>query len=376
MNSAAKILWFIQEMPHIAEKTWKYMTYADYFLSLLGADEPVIDFTMASRTMLFSLEKETWMGEILEAMGLDSRNLSRPVLPGSAAGVLRKDLATEWGLIEPVTLVTGGHDQVCAALGAGVTGENIAVDSHGTAEVISAAFKRIHTEDLMFDSFYPCYCYAKKGMYFTFSLNHTGGILLKWYRDNFCAPELREAEAAGLGAYTVMEKKCSGEPSPVFVLPHFNGSGTPFCDLHSRGAFIGLSLSTSRHDITRGIMDSLTYEMKINLEQLRMSGVGIHELRAVGGGAKSPFWLQIKADITGCPVSTLRIREAACLGAALLGFSGAGFSTLDEAVEQVVRVERIFEPNPAMSAVYEEKFCIYRKIYGTLKEINALMGAP
>jgi xylulokinase len=372
MNSAAKILWFMEEMPRVAEKTWKYMTYADYMLSLLGANEPVIDYTMASRTMLFSPESRTWIGEILDSIDLEQAKLSRPAASGSAAGFLGRALMEEWGLTAPVSLITGGHDQTCAALGAGVIGENIAVDSHGTAEVISVAFNRMHTEDLMFDSFYPCYCHAKEGMYFTFSLNHTGGILLRWYRDNFCMEETGEAE--GGNVYRLMEEKCPREPSSVFVLPHFNGSGTPYCDLRSRGAFLGLSLSTGRHDITRGIMDSLTYELKINLEQLRMSGIGIHELRAVGGSANSPFWLQIKADITGCTVSTLRIREAACLGAALLGFSGIGFSTLDEAVKRTVQVDRTFIPNPNMSPIYEEKFFIYRKIYGALREINTLIG--
>jgi sugar (pentulose or hexulose) kinase len=226
----------------------------------------------------------------------------------------------------------------------------------------------------MFESFYPCYCHAKKGMYFTFSLNHTSGILLKWYRDNFCAEEVREAEKTSRNVYAVMESKCPEEPSSVFVLPHFNGSGTPLCDLSSKGAILGLSMSTDRHDITKGIMDSLTYELRINLEQLSLAGIGTDELRAVGGGANSPFWLQIKADITGRAVSTLKIREAACLGAALLGLAGAGFSTIDEAVETAVHIERSFIPNPKATAQYEEKFMIYRKIYGALKEINSLMG--
>jgi xylulokinase len=374
MNSASKILWFIEERPRIAEKTWKYMTYADYIISLLGAEEPVIDHTMASRTMLFSLESAAWITEILDAMGLDAAKLSRPSASGTAAGVLGGALMEEWGLSGPVTLVTGGHDQTCAAIGAGVIRENISVDSHGAAEVIGAAFNEVHTGNLMFDSFYPCYRHAVKGMYFTFSLNHTGGILLKWYRDNFCAEEVREAEAAGLNAYAVMEKKCSGEPSSVFVLPHFNGSGTPWCDLDSKGAFLGLTMHTDRRDITRGIMDSLAYELKINLEQLSSAGIVTSELRAVGGGANSPLWLQIKADITGCAVSTLKIREAASLGAALLGFSGAGFSTLEEAVKKAVHIDRTFIPNPEMAARYKEKFFIYGKIYGALKEINSLMG--
>jgi sugar (pentulose or hexulose) kinase len=134
-------------------------------------------------------------------------------------------------------------------------------------------------------------------------------------------------------------------------------------------------MATTRHDITKGIMDSLTYELKINLERLRTAGIGTADLRAVGGGARSPFWLQIKADITGCTVSTLAVREAACLGAALLGLTGAGFSTLDEAVEKAVRLDRTFVPDPETAARYEERFLVYREIYGALKKINALMGA-
>jgi sugar (pentulose or hexulose) kinase len=373
MNSAAKILWFIEERPHVARKTWKYMTYADYMISLLGAEEPVIDYTMASRTMLFSLEEEAWMGEILDAMGLDAAKLSRPAASGTAAGVLGGALMDEWGLTSPVTLVTGGHDQTCAAVGAGVIREHIAVDSCGTAEVIGAAFKRRPLKNVMFESFYPCYCHAVKGMHFTFSLNHTAGMLLKWYRDNFCAEEVREA--AGGNVYAVMEKKCSAGPSSVFVLPHFNGSGTPWCDLGSRGAFLGLTMSTGRHDITRGIMDSLAYELKINLGKLCEAGIAANELRAAGGGANSPLWLQIKADVTGCAVSTLRVREAASLGAAILGLLGAGFSTLEEAVKKAVHIDRTFTPNPGMAARYGEKFSIYQKIYGALREINSLMFA-
>jgi xylulokinase len=373
MNSAGKILWFMQEKPEIAEKTWKYMTYADYILSLLGADEPVIDHTMASRTMLFSLESKEWIGEILSFMGLDRDKLSRLLPSGEKAGVLQSDLAGDWSLASPVALVTGGHDQTCAALGAGVIRENIAVDSHGTAEVVSTAFGEKRTGDLMFESFYPCYCHAKKGMYFTFSLNHIGGILLKWHRDQFCGEEIREAEAKGISAYRIMEDKCPDGPSSVFVLPHFNGSSTPWCDLRSRGAFLGLTMSTERHDITKGIMDSLTYELNINLEQLRKAGIDISNLRAVGGGANSPRWLQIKADISGCTVSTLKIREAACLGAALLGLAGMEFSTLDEAVLQAVHIDNTFRPNPEMAARYREKFLIYRDIYGTLKDINSRM---
>ena len=106
-----------------------------------------------------------------------------------------------------------------------------------------------------------------------------------------------------------MEQKAPKGPSSVLVLPHFNGSGTPWCDLDSKGAILGLTMATTRHDIVKGILDSLTYELRINIETMRQAGIVINELRSVGGAAKSPIWLQIKADITGCKVATLKVRK-------------------------------------------------------------------
>lgn len=370
LNSLTKILWFKEHNPKLFNKAFKFMTYADYILSKLGA-EPVMDYTMASRTMAFDLASRDWSSGILGKVGLDRELLSKAVPSGKAAGEINPVLAEELGVKKGMLLVTGGHDQTCAAVGAGVIKENIAIDSHGTAEVLSTAFEKPRLNDAMYNGFYPCYCHAKQGMYFTFALNHIGGILLKWYRDNFGHAEVKEAEETGVGAYRLMETKAPAGPSSVLVLPHFNGSGTPWCDLESKGAILGLTMATTRHDIVKGIMDSLTYELRINLETMRDAGINIHELRSVGGAAKSPVWLQVKADITGCRVSTLKVREAACLGAALLaGTAAGGYGSIDEAVKQTVVVKDIYRPDDGAGKLYNEKYGVYREIYDTLKNIN------
>jgi sugar (pentulose or hexulose) kinase len=97
----------------------------------------------------------------------------------------------------------------------------------------------------MFDAYYPCYCHAVDGLYFTFALNHTGGIVLRWFRDNIAQGKAREAADLGADFYAYIERNIKNEPSPVLVLPHFNGSGTPVCDMRSKGAFVGMTLSTS-----------------------------------------------------------------------------------------------------------------------------------
>jgi xylulokinase len=326
---------------------------------------------MASRTMAFDLQQCTWSPQILECLDIDPDLFSEAKPSGSAVGTVSKKAAEATGLPQGTLLVTGGHDQPCGALGAGVIREGIAVDSTGTAEVMSTAFTQPALNDAMYESFYPCYLHTKQGMYFTFALNHVGGILLQWYRDNLAGIEVQEAQQQGRDVYEYILNKTPEGPSTLMILPHFNGSGTPWCDMSSKGAIVGLTLSSTRHDIARAILESQTYELKINLETLEQAGVRIEELVAVGGGAKSPLWLQIKADILGRPVKTLKVREAACLGAAILaGAASKVYRSVDEGVERTVSSREIYSPETKMRQRYAEKYDVYRQIYPALAQVN------
>ena len=197
MNSLSKILWFRENNPDIFKRTFKITTFADYILGKLGSD-PIIDYSMSSRTMAFELSSLKWSEYILNKLYLDKNIFSNPVPSGTVAGKINAGIAEKLGLNKNLILVTGGHDQTCAALGAGVTDKGSGVISTGTAEVLSTAFTETVTNETMFNSFYPCYHYVKSGMYFTFSLNHVGGLLLRWYRDNFSDTEVYEAKKRAL----------------------------------------------------------------------------------------------------------------------------------------------------------------------------------
>jgi len=371
MNSLTKILWFRGYMPDLFSQTYKFMTYSDFIMSKLGSGRAVIDQTMASRTMMFDIKQKQWSKQILDKLELDDRLFSEVIPSGILIGKINSKLADELGISRNVFLVSGGHDQTCAALGAGVVKENIAVDSHGTAEVLSTAFYKPKINDFMYNGYYPCYLHAKEGMYFTFSLNHIGGILLKWYRDNLGYEEVKEAQEKGISAYKLMETKAPNGPSSVLVLPHFNGSGTPTCDFASKGAILGLTMSTTRHDIVKGILDSLVYELKINMETLKKAGIRINEMRCVGGASRSPVWLNIKSNVTNCRVVTMKVHEAACLGAAILAGSASGiYSSVEEGVENTVKLEKVYEPDEKMYRLYEEKYSIYKGIYDILRDVN------
>jgi xylulokinase len=373
MNSATKILLLRDLAPEVFARTWKFVTYADFILGKLGA-EAVIDHTMASRTMAFDLGSRQWSEPILGKLGLDAARLSKPVPSGTVVGTIRKDLASELGLPSNLLLVTGGHDQTCAAIGAGLVRAGLGLVSTGTAEVLSTAFNAPALTRPMFDSFYPCYLHAKAEMFFTFSLNHVGGILLKWYRDNFASAEMAEATKQGCDPYELIDANMPPGPSPVMVVPHLNGSGTPWCDLQAKGAILGLTMASTRHDVAKAILEGLTFELLINLRTMQQCGLRVDEIVAAGGGAKSKRWLQLKADILGRPIRTLRCRESACLGAALLAGTTAGvFRSLDEAVQQTVAYDREFVPEPAMAARYQERFATYQTLYPALRTVNPVL---
>lgn len=373
INSIVKALWLKRARPDLYRAAWKIVTYADFILGRLGA-EPVIDWTMASRTMGFDLRGRRWAEELLAGIGIDPTLLSRPEPSGAVAGALSGEVASAVGLTPGTLLVTGGHDQTCAAIGAGAIREGIGVLSAGTADVLSTAFAEPRVNEAMFAGFYPCYIHAKPDMFFTFALNHIGGILLRWYRDTLGGEEVRAAAAAGRDPYDVMVDSIPDGPSPVMVLPHFNGSGNPVCDMSSKGAIAGLTLATTRPDIVKAILESLAFEMRINLDYMKGAGIGVGELRAVGGGAKSPRWLQIRADILGMPVRTLRVREAACLGAAILaGSASRVFSSIEDGVARTVRTDDAYQPDPRRARAYDARFAAYREVYPALKGVSARM---
>jgi xylulokinase len=370
MNSLAKVLFLREREPEVFARAWKMVTYADFVLGKCGG-EAVIDHTMASRTMAFDLKAKAWSREILNRLELGEDLFSKAVPSGSVVGTIRRSLAEELNLPPGVLLVTGGHDQTCAALGAGMVKPGLGLVSTGTAEVFSTALDAPALNRRMFDSFYPCYLHATPGMFFTFALNHVGGILLRWWRDQFGGMEAADARAAGVDPYEFITQRMPSGPSPVFVVPHLNGTGTPWCDLEAKGAILGLTLSTTRHDVAKALLEGLAFELRVNLETMQSCGMDIRRLAAAGGGAKSALWLQLKADILNRPITTLRCREAACLGAALLAALGAGiYPSVEDAVAHMVAVDREYVPQAGRAREYDERFAAYSQLYPALKQFN------
>lgn len=374
MYTLQKILWWQRERPEIYRDTWKFLCFGDYALHRLGLP-PTIDHSMAGRTMAFDVRAGDWSVEILDRAGVPVEKLAAAAPSGTAVGEVPGPVCDDLGLPHGVIAATGGHDQPCGALGAGITRPGLAMDATGTVECITPIFDSLALSPAMRDGNFCCYRHVASGLYATLAFNFTGGSLLRWYRDTLGAKEVEEARVSGLDVYDIMIGKAASGPSRLLLLPHFTMTGTPWFDPAAKGAILGLTLGTGSDQILKALLDGITYEMRLNLDRLQEAGVAVQELRAIGGGARSRTWLQLKADIFNRPVASLNVSEAACLGAAMLAGLAAGeYRSLAEAGDALVRVTDTHDPRPAEAARYEEMYALYREVYPTLRGLMHRLG--
>lgn len=368
MYTINKIIWFKENMPDVYRKAWKFLCVEDFIIYRLGL-KPIIDYSLASRTMAFDIKKKQWSEELLSLCDVDPNLFPQVRSSGQVVEKVSESIKEEVGLNRDVLVVTGGHDQSCGALGAGIISPGTGMNTMGTTDILCFTLPHLMLNAIMMNSGYPCYPHVYKDMYLTIALNLSGGLLMRWYRDNLCAEEKKEAQKTGINAYEIIIKGATDKIVDLYVLPHFVGSGTPTLDAMSKGTILGLTIGTTKADISKALLDSGSYEMKLNLDQLEKIGIKINKIRAVGGGAKSKRWLQLRADVFGKEIATLKINEASCLGAAILaGIAISEFNSAKEAIQQVVKIKEIFYPDMKKHGCYQEKYKRFIQIYPILKE--------
>ena len=262
-----------------------------------------------------------------------------------------------------------------AALGAGLTHPGEAVVGTGTWEALTILTAAPAIAPSLRTGGYTSGCYVAGDLYYCMATNPGGGSVVRWFRDTFGAAELEISRRTGIDAFDLLMREVPDDPTGMLALPHFEGSYTPWMDPASTGAVLGLRLSTSRGQVLKALLEGITFELAENLARLEAAGVSVGGLRATGGGARSPVWLQLKADITGHAVTRVAVSEAGCLAAACLAGVGAGvFSSAGEAVGAVTRTAETYQPRPQIHAVYQETFARYRRLYAALRPLAAPPG--
>lgn len=377
IGSLAKILWIRDHEPEVFRRVHRWATYEDFIVQRLGL-LPTASNSEAARTMLFDIRKKDWAEDILRKIPLERDMLPATQPSGTLIGQISDAIAKELGFLSPVLAFTGGHDMVCAAVGAGLDEERPweAVDIAGTIEGIVVALPEANTCPDMLENRFPCYP-AHSG-YVTFSVNLTAGCIVRWYRDRIAPDEYLWCKQNDKDFYEYMQREVDALfPGTVFLLPHFSGSGNPFFSPDAKGAIYGMTLDTRREDVARAIIEGLCYELRMHLEAFSRAGISLKTIRAVGGGASIDQQLQLKANITGLRVIKSAISESSALGAAAYAAFGMGvIENPADAYRAIQTRETVFEPDLEAHKRFMVPFEKYRKLAYAAYELDTLITQP
>ncbi len=362
---ASKIRWLRKCEPELFENVGKFLLIEDYFLHRLTG-EYVCEGSLVTSTCYWNFRTRGWWKEMLQELNVSEEQLPQYRESGEAVGSLRSEIAEELGLSANTVVCTGALDQACGAIGVGNIKPGIFSENTGAALAICATVNQpvIDPRNEM-----PCHYHGLPGLYMLHTFT-SGGIVMRWFRDEFGGPEMRVSRTSGLDAYDLMgmeaarvQPGCEG----LVMLPHLQGAMAPEANPKASGVFYGFTLRHGRGHFTRAIMEGVSFIVRRNIEVIEGLGVPVNEIRALGGGARSRVWKQMEADIVGRPVLTTTNEEAATLGAAILAGKAVGlYSSVEEAADQMIQIQERFEPNPANRAVYDDTYGTYVKLYDAL----------
>lgn len=368
LYSFPKILWQKYHNPELYQKC-KHILLGEDFIVYTLTGNAQIDYSLAARTGMFDIEKRCYYKEGFEKLGVDIGLMSKAVPTGTVAGTVTDEIKNLLGITYDITIVNGGHDQVGGMIGAGIFSTDSAMDGTGTVECIPVVLNEKPTNPGIYKCGYSIVPYLGD-QYACYALSYTGGATLKWFRDNFAELENKEAEAAGKNVYAELDNMAPEGPTGILVLPHFSGAATPYMDNDSKAAFVGITLETSKYDLYKALMEGTSYEMLLNFNTMKEMTGQIQEIRATGGGATSDLWLQIKADILNTDITALDCKEVGSAGTvALTGVAMGVWNSVEEAVEKLVKVRKIFHPNPKVSEAYQTHYKKYENLYKAVKSL-------
>jgi len=350
MTTGPKLLWFRRHEPRLLERADCILLIDSYVIWRLTG-ERVGSTNIAGFTGFWDTRSGRWWREMLEVIGVEESRLPLTRRPAEVGGAVCAAAASETGLRVGTPVAVGVNDQIAAALGAGNVEPGVFTDSTGTAMAVLTVLPE--PPEPTAGRHGPQWCpHAVPGVHVAMSFCNTSGILLKWLRESLGFREGYE-EMARLAA------TCPPGSDGVTVSPHFEGAFFPCPMPDAAGVVAGLRLRHGKAHLLRAFFEAVAFSLRENMEFLAPGG-GARRIRSLGGAAKSAFWLQMKADVTGCVVEKPLCQEAAILGDALMAGRAVGiYDSLAEAARAVVRVERVFEPDLALKPLYDEAFARY-----------------
>jgi xylulokinase len=363
---APKIRWFEESEPELFAKSRYFLlpgSYAAYYLT----GELGVDYSNASSTLLMDVRTRTWSSELCDCFNIAQETMA-PIYPAThVLGTLRPEVARLMGLRPETQVILGCGDEHSACLGAGVVSPGLVCDIGGTAEPVCAA-----AQQPLFDEtgLVETHCHADPDLWLLENPGFVSGGNYRWFRDHFAQAEIQKAEAEGLNAYDLLNQAAEQVPpgsEGLIMTPTLMGAVTPTWNALARGVFFGFTLTHKREHFVRALLEGSAYALRDITDRMQAIGLATKEIRAVGGGARSALWRQIKADVTGLPVALPQTVETTSLGTAMLAMAGSGMvQSLAEAVDNCVKIVETREPDPQTQARYESYYQLYRATYFAL----------
>lgn len=374
LYSLMKILWLKKHEPESIARAHKWLCMMDYIIYKLTG-EFATDYSIASRTMLFDINRRDWSKEIAEFAQLDVELLPKAYPGGTVVGQVTELAARSTGLSPGVPVCTGGHDHICGAFAAGVFEPGRALDSLGTAESLVAAYREIPLLDPQVVRGFGVGCHVVGDAYYLLGGINAAGLSVEWFRNEFGGVEQSIADAEGVSIYDILVEEARQSPvgaKGLMFIPHMRGAGPADPDPRSRAAFLGIRDYHERKDCLRAILEGLACEFAFTLRDAEDTlGLAVSRIRAIGGGTKNQLWMEIKASVLNMPIEIPAVQESTLLGAALLGGLGAGvYRDEHEALSETYRVLYTYEPDPDVVNQYEGVYQVYCRILPLVRQIS------
>ena len=356
--TAPKILWLKENEPDNFKKISKIMLPKDYLAYRLSG-EFCTDVSDASGMLLFDVKNRCWSEEMLELVGIKKEQMAKVYESYECVGNLTKQAASELGLSTSVKVIAGAGDNAAAAVGTGTVGDGKCNISLGTSGTIFIASKNFSVDD---NNALHSFAHAD-GYYHLMGCMLSAASCNKWWLDDIIKDKDYQKEQAEITDDKLGNNK-------VFYLPYLMGERSPHNNPLARASFIGMTMDTTRSDMTQAVLEGVAFAIRDSFEVAKSLGIKIDRTKICGGGAKSPLWRKIIANVLNVKVDILEKEEGPSLGAAMLAAVGTKrFEDVSEAVDTIVKVVDTIEPDKAIAQRYEYKYNQFKKIYPALKPV-------
>ena len=358
-----QMMWLKANEPETLEKTKHVLFVKDYVRYLLTG-EAATDRIEAQGTLFFDMSKGDWAEDLVKMAGLNLEKLPRFIAPTDVSGRVTREAAKATGLPEGMPIVCGSSDSAVEDYGAGAIEPGDLIIKLATAGNVNSMTIAAHPHPKTLT-----YSHIVPGMWYSVSATNAAALCMRWLRDSFYAQQV-DADRGNL--YSLIDAEACASSigaNGVFFHPYLQGERCPYWDSSLRASFAGVSISSTRGDFARALMEGVAFSLRDCYRTLEEMKLPARRIFLIGGGARSRLWSEIVANVFNCTVAVPEPGDAS-FGAALLAGTGIGlFSDVKDAVAKCLKISRHIEPDEAAAVQYEHLFACYRRIHDALAPV-------